>query len=96
MKDQRRRKIDKQTAADRLVSRLGIKKNQANTPRAARRAAADTLSVEDLAARLGIGRNQTYEAVRAGKIPSLRVGRRWLISRVVLDRMLSGDLQIGA
>jgi excisionase family DNA binding protein len=58
----------------------------------AKRAAADVLSVEDVATRLGVGRNQAYEAVAAGKIPgAFRLGRRWLIPRVAFDRMLSGD-----
>ena len=55
----------------------------------AKRAAADVMGVEDLAARLGIGRNQAYEAVAAGKIPgAFRLGRRWLIPRVAFDKML--------
>lgn len=57
----------------------------------AKRATADVLTLADVAARLGIGRNQAYEAVRAGKIPALRLGRRWLVPRVAFDRMLSGD-----
>jgi excisionase family DNA binding protein len=57
----------------------------------AKRTASDMVTVEDVAARLGIGRNQAYEAVQQGKIPALRFGRRWLISRVVLDRMLAGE-----
>jgi excisionase family DNA binding protein len=58
----------------------------------AKRAAADVLSVEDVATRLGIGRNQAYEAVAAGKIAgAFRLGRRWLIPRVPFERMLSGD-----
>jgi excisionase family DNA binding protein len=60
-----------------------------SSPRAAKHVAADTLSVEDAAVRLGIGRNQAYEAVKAGTIPSLRVGRRWLIPRAALDRLLA-------
>ena len=55
---------------------------------AAKRAAADVISLEEVAARLGIGRNQAYEAVQAGKIPALRFGRRWLIPRAAFDRML--------
>jgi len=55
----------------------------------AKRAAADVMGVEDLAARLGIGRNQAYEAVAGGKIPgAFRLGRRWLIPRVAFDKML--------
>jgi excisionase family DNA binding protein len=48
------------------------------------------VTVEDVAARLGIGRNQAYEAVRQGKIPAFRFGRRWLIPRAAFDRMLAG------
>jgi excisionase family DNA binding protein len=48
---------------------------------AAKRAAADVITLEEVAARLGIGRNQAYEAVQTGKIPALRFGRRWLIPR---------------
>ena len=58
---------------------------------AAKRQAADVLSVEDVAARLGIGRNQAYAAVQLGHIPAVRFGRRWLIPRAVLDRILSGQ-----
>jgi excisionase family DNA binding protein len=58
---------------------------------ATKRAAADVISLEEVAARLGIGRNQAYEAVQAGKIPALRFGRRWLIPRVAFDKMLAGE-----
>jgi excisionase family DNA binding protein len=58
---------------------------------AAKRAAADVISLEEVATRLGIGRNQAYDAVHAGKIPALRFGRRWLIPRAAFDRMLSGE-----
>ena len=57
---------------------------------AAKRQAADVLSVDELAVRLGIGRNQAYAAVQLGQIPALRFGRRWLIPRTALDRILSG------
>jgi excisionase family DNA binding protein len=58
----------------------------------AKRAAADVMGVEDLAARLGIGRNQAYEAVQGGKIPgAFRIGRRWLIPRASYQKMLSGQ-----
>jgi excisionase family DNA binding protein len=35
-----------------------------------------TLSVEDASRFLGISRSATYEAVRGGILPSLRIGRR--------------------
>lgn len=47
-----------------------------------------TYTVEEAAERLGISRNSAYEAVRRGEIPSLRIGRRVLIPRAALERML--------
>jgi excisionase family DNA binding protein len=58
---------------------------------AAKREAADVMSVDELAARLGIGRNQAYALVQLKHIPALRFGRRWLISRQVVDRILAGE-----
>jgi excisionase family DNA binding protein len=57
----------------------------------AKRSQSDMVTVEDVATRLGIGRNQAYEAVQQGKIPALRFGRRWLIPRAAFDRMLAGE-----
>ena len=56
---------------------------------AAKRAAADVLTPEDVAARLGIGRNQAYEAIQRGDIPALRFGRRWLVPRAAFERLLA-------
>ena len=53
-------------------------------------AARATLTVEEAARLLGVGRNQGYEAVRAGTIPSLRIGRRLLVPKAALDRLLAG------
>jgi excisionase family DNA binding protein len=57
---------------------------------------AHVLNVEDVAALLGISRWRAYESLRAGEIPSLRVGRpllvpthalrTWLISVGAVDR----------
>lgn len=49
-----------------------------------------TLTVEEAAALLGISRAFAYEAVRRGEIPSIRIGRRVLVPRVALDRLVSG------
>lgn len=38
-----------------------------------------TLTVEEVAELLGIGRGTAYDAVRGGTIPAKRVGRRWLV-----------------
>lgn len=47
-----------------------------------------TLTVDEAAAALGIGRTLAYEKCRTGELPSLKIGRRILISRVALQRML--------
>ena len=47
-----------------------------------------TMSVEEAARVLGIGRSSCYEAVARGEIRSVRVGRRRLIPRWVIDEML--------
>ena len=40
---------------------------------------------------LGLSRNLTYESIRMGQIPSIRVGRRILIPRAALIRLLEGN-----
>jgi excisionase family DNA binding protein len=49
---------------------------------------AATVTVEQAAEILGVSRSLAYEAVRNGRIPSLRIGRRWLIPRQALERLL--------
>lgn len=55
-----------------------------------------TLTVEEAAGLLGISRAFAYEAVRRGEIPSIRIGRRVLVPRVALDRLVSGETAGGA
>jgi excisionase family DNA binding protein len=47
-----------------------------------------TLTVPEVASRLGLSRNGAYEAVAAGQIPAIRIGRRVLVPRTALERML--------
>lgn len=47
-----------------------------------------TLTVEEAAETLGVSRAFAYEAVRRGEIPSIRIGRRILIPKVGLERLL--------
>ncbi len=47
-----------------------------------------TLSVEETAKVLGIGRNSAYEGVRTGQIPSIRIVKRILVPRIALERIL--------
>jgi excisionase family DNA binding protein len=50
----------------------------------------ETLTVLEAARVLGIGRSRTYAAVQSGELPARKLGKRWLISRVALDRWLAG------
>jgi excisionase family DNA binding protein len=45
-------------------------------------------SVEECATALGISRALAYDAVRAGQIPSIRIGRRVLVPKAALDDLL--------
>ena len=47
-----------------------------------------TYTIEQAARLLGIGRNQAYEAAHRGDIPTIRIGKRFLVPRVALDRLL--------
>lgn len=38
-----------------------------------------TMTVDEAARALGVGRNSAYEAARAGQIPAIRIGRRLLV-----------------
>ena len=40
---------------------------------------------------LGLGRNATYEAIRRGDIPSIKIGKRVLVPRAALERLLAGE-----
>ena len=48
----------------------------------------DADTVEETAKYLSISRTFAYEAVRRGELPSIRVGRRLLVPRIALDKML--------
>lgn len=49
------------------------------------------LSVPAVARLLCISKTSCYEAVRLGQIPSLRFGRRIVIPKVGLQRLLAGE-----
>jgi excisionase family DNA binding protein len=48
-----------------------------------------TVTVEEAAQVLGISRSSAYEAVRRGELPVIRIGRRYVVPRAALERMLS-------
>ena len=47
-----------------------------------------TLTVEETAKLLGIGRQLAYERVKTGEIPSLKLGRRLVVPRRALEKLL--------
>ncbi len=47
-----------------------------------------TLTVEETAKLLGIGRQLAYERVKTGEIPVIKVGRRLLVPRRALEKLL--------
>ena len=52
----------------------------------------DCMSLWPTAGRfLGLGRNATFSAARCGQIPTIRIGKRLLVSRVALQRLLEGS-----
>lgn len=48
-------------------------------------------SVAEAGKLLGLSRGSMYEAIHTGRIPSVRVGRRILIPRIALNRLLEGN-----
>jgi excisionase family DNA binding protein len=47
------------------------------------------LSVPEAAALLGISRNLAYEMAKQGQLPVVRFGKRLLVPKVALEKMLS-------
>jgi excisionase family DNA binding protein len=52
---------------------------------------ASTMSVTEAAATLGIGRTLAYELARNGELPTIRLGRRLVVPRRALERLLGND-----
>jgi excisionase family DNA binding protein len=48
------------------------------------------MTVEEAAATLGISRAFAYEAITRNEVPHVRIGRRILVPRAALERMLGG------
>ena len=47
------------------------------------------LNVNEAAGMLGLSKNSTYQGVFTGEIPHIKVGKRILIPRIALEKMLS-------
>jgi excisionase family DNA binding protein len=54
-----------------------------------------TITIQEAAKVLGIGRDQAYTAARLGQIPTIRIGRRLLVSLPALEKLLSEAGQQG-
>jgi excisionase family DNA binding protein len=54
-----------------------------------------TVTIEEAGRELGISRNGAYEAAKRGEIPTIKIGRRILVPRAALDRLLSGEAAEG-
>jgi excisionase family DNA binding protein len=55
-----------------------------------------TLNVEEAAEALGISRNSAYALARTGALPTIRLGKRLLVPRAALERMLASAEPAGA
>jgi excisionase family DNA binding protein len=49
------------------------------------------MTVSEVIAALGVGRNAVYAGLRNGDIPSVRVGKLYLISRDRFEKWLQGE-----
>ncbi len=46
-------------------------------------------SVTEAGEKIGLGKSSSYNAVRNGDIPAIRIGGRWIVPKVAFDRMLA-------
>jgi excisionase family DNA binding protein len=49
-----------------------------------------TLTVEEAGNALGLGRGTAYNLAKSGELPTIRLGRRLLVPKAALDRLLAG------
>jgi excisionase family DNA binding protein len=78
---------DKRRAAQAARHREAMETVVAERPEAPR----VTITIPEAARRLSIGRNQGYEAARRGDIPTIRVGKRYLVPLPAFELMLRGE-----
>lgn len=53
----------------------------------------ETMRVEEAAGLLGLSRAATYEAIKRGEIPAIRIGKRLLVLRSGVERILAGPTE---
>lgn len=49
------------------------------------------IGVDEIMQKMGIGRNRAYDIIRKKELPTIRVGRRYLIHNDVFDSWLRGE-----
>jgi excisionase family DNA binding protein len=76
-----------------LAGAAAVAVGQGNAPSGAIAPVGDrlTLTVEEAATLLGISRAFAYEAVGRGEVPSIRIGRRILVPKAALQRLLAAE-----
>jgi excisionase family DNA binding protein len=52
--------------------------------------AAATYRIDEAAKVLGISRNKCYEAAKSGQLPTVRIGKRLLVPKIALAKLLEG------
>ena len=53
-----------------------------------------TLTIGETAKLLGIGRQLAYDRVKTGEIPVIKIGRRLLVPRRALEKLLEGPPRV--
>lgn len=51
-----------------------------------------TVTVEEAARVLGISRNGAYLAARRGDLPAIRIGKRFVVSKAALEKLLGAPI----
>jgi excisionase family DNA binding protein len=50
-----------------------------------------TLKIEEAAKVLGISRNSAYAAAKSGDLPVVRLGKRMVVPKIALEKLLAGS-----
>lgn len=51
-------------------------------------------TAKDVSKLLGVGMNKTYELLASGEIPTKKIGRKYLISKVMFEKWLNDAFAI--
>ena len=51
---------------------------------------APTMTIPELAVRLGLDESTARRHLRAGKLPGIQIGSRWVVDRLRVERFLAG------